>query len=277
MKTFVLIKSFQNLWSENFKECVSQLIFNETIFYNKTLSFAKSKEQFNVNFQPSDDAYYPGYARIPSHHLFPVTQMCKPNYVVVSHNARLLPYNIPLPFGSFLHIKNNYVLHPYYKEGICDSKHLRYLDYRFSLKNLINDALSCINVPYVWGGRTIHSDLLHIDNNCGVDCSGFINLLFRAQGFLTPRDSHQQFLRCLPYKNFDHLPIGGLIFLTNQEKKIVHVILKLSNQEIIDAEKSEGKVRILVKNQTFSVHKNTIDIKGSLYQMFLGTMKKQVI
>lgn len=272
MKTFILIKSFQNLWSENFQNRVSQLIFNETIFYNKTLNFAKSKEQFTVNFQPFRDTYYPGYARIPSNHLFSIKYMHKPNYVVISHNARLLPYDIPLPFGSFLHIKNNYVLHPYYKEGICNSKHLRYLDYKFSLKNLINDALSCINVPYVWGGRTIHADLLHKNNSCGVDCSGFINLLFRAQGFLTPRDSHQQFLRCLVYKNFDHLPIGGLIFLTNQNKKIDHVMLKLSNQKIIDAAKSEGKVRILVKNKTFSVHKNIIDIKGTKYNMFLGTM-----
>lgn len=276
MKKFMLITSFQNMWKEDFKECVSQVIFNETIFYNKTLNFIKSKEQFNISKKPFKKLYYSGYANIPSGYLAPITHIYKPNYVVVSQNAKLLPYNIPLPFGSFLYIKNNkFVLHPYYKESICEVKHLRRLSYNFSLEKLISDALSFINVPYLWGGRTVHSELIK-NNNCGVDCSGFINLLFRAQGILIPRDSSQQFKTCLPYKNFESLPSGGLIFLTNQDKKINHVMLKINDEIIIDAAEKEKKVRVLVKNQTFCIERNILEIKGSKFNAFFGLMKKSI-
>ncbi len=273
MKKFILLKSFQNMWAKNFQECVSQIIFNETILYDKTLNYIKSREQFSIDSKSLNNLYYSGYANIPCDYLIPITHTDKSNYVIISHNAKLLPYNIPLPFGSFLCIKhNNSVIHPYYKKSTCDIKHLRRLSYKFSLEKLVNDAISFINMPYVWGGRTIHLDLLKY-NYCGVDCSGFINLLFRAQGILIPRDSDQQFLRCLPYDNFNNLPSGGLIFLTNQNKKIDHVMLKLNDKQIIDASKEEGKVRILNKDETFFTKNNILEIKGKEFHALFGKIK----
>ncbi|NOT52405.1 MAG: C40 family peptidase [Chitinophagaceae bacterium] len=91
-------------------------------------------------------------------------------------------------------------------------------------------ALPWLNAPYLWGGRT----------PLGVDCSGFVQVIFKLMGIDLPRDAWQQAQEGKTVKKFkDALP-GDLAFFDNKED-IVHVGILLGNDQIIH---SSGKVKI---------------------------------
>lgn len=87
-----------------------------------------------------------------------------------------------------------------------------------------------LNAPYMWGGRT----------PLGVDCSGFVQVVYKLMGFDLPRDAWQQAQEGKPVKKFaGHLP-GDLAFFDNKED-IVHVGILLGDDQMIHA---SGKVKI---------------------------------
>src|SRR5690606_10147349 len=51
-----------------------------------------------------------------------------------------------------------------------------------SSEKLIDTALLFLNVPYLWSGRSFF----------GIDCSGFVQLVYKVHAFKLPRDAYQQ-------------------------------------------------------------------------------------
>lgn len=96
---------------------------------------------------------------------------------------------------------------------------------------LQNIARKYINAPYQWGGRSPF----------GLDCSGFVQMVFKICGYPLHRDARQQ---ALQGKSLDgNSPAGGdLVFFRNMGKsEISHVGILLAPDKVIHA---HGRVRI---------------------------------
>jgi hypothetical protein len=108
---------------------------------------------------------------------------------------------------------------------------------RFVPALMIEFAQKLLDVPYLWGGRSIF----------GIDCSGFVQLCARAAGKLLPRDASEQIKVGDLVYFLPEIQPGDLAFFGNEDGKIVHVGMMLDNERIIHA---SGQVRIDYLDQT---------------------------
>lgn len=97
--------------------------------------------------------------------------------------------------------------------------------------SLAETALSFLNAPYLWGGKTLF----------GIDCSGFTQTVFAAHNTWLPRDASQQAEQGTSLPDLRHAQPGDLAFFQNNEGRVIHVGILLENQRIIHA---SGCVRI---------------------------------
>lgn len=95
-------------------------------------------------------------------------------------------------------------------------------------------ARSLIGIPYSWGGRSPRA----------VDCSGLVNLCYRAAGVGIPRDAHEQSLRASPIPCARAQP-GDLVFLGDptDPQTITHVMLVAGDGRVIEGPGTGSRVR----------------------------------
>lgn len=98
-------------------------------------------------------------------------------------------------------------------------------------ESIVLTAQELLNIPYLWGGRSFF----------GVDCSGFVHLVYKINGIKMPRDSYQQAEIGTPLTFLEESQPGDLAFFENKDGRIIHVGIMMENQKIIHA---SGKVRI---------------------------------
>ncbi|MBI4227608.1 MAG: C40 family peptidase [Candidatus Omnitrophica bacterium] len=100
---------------------------------------------------------------------------------------------------------------------------------------IVREARLLLGDAYYWGGRAAHDPAAPAPPHRAVDCSGLVNLCYRAVGLIIPRDAHEQFLRAraLP---LEHAQPGDLIFLADPDHadRITHVMLYAGNGRIIE-------------------------------------------
>lgn len=92
-------------------------------------------------------------------------------------------------------------------------------------------AMQYINTPYLWGGRSVF----------GIDCSGFVQQVFRFLNIVLPRDAYQQVEKGEVVGFLAEAYKADLAFFDNEEGRIVHVGILLGPDSIIHA---AGKVRV---------------------------------
>lgn len=98
-------------------------------------------------------------------------------------------------------------------------------------EGITDTALKFINSPYIWGGRI----------PSGIDCSGFVQLVYKIHNISIPRDSRQQAEAGAGISFIDEAMPGDLVFFDDDRGRISHVGMILSQGLVIHA---SGRVRI---------------------------------
>jgi len=96
---------------------------------------------------------------------------------------------------------------------------------------ILKIAFMYLNTPYLWGGKTPF----------GIDCSGFVQMVYKLCGYSILRDASQQATQGEVLTFIEEAEAGDLAFFDNENGEITHVGILMSNNYIIHA---HGKVRV---------------------------------
>jgi cell wall-associated NlpC family hydrolase len=109
---------------------------------------------------------------------------------------------------------------------------------------VLSAAKLFLGEPYHWGGRSGHLEG-NVESPSGVDCSGLVNVTYRAAGVDVPRDAHEQYMKSQPLSSPADLKPGDLIFLswTKEPAKITHVMIYAGGDDVIEAVQEQNTVR----------------------------------
>lgn len=123
------------------------------------------------------------------------------------------------------YISSDFVTVAYkYKEAVESSNYGDGVSQRRT--NMIDYAMKYLGTPYVWGGNSLSR---------GVDCSGFVQQVFKAYGYNTPRVSREM-ARTYSTISRSEAKAGDLVFYHNLKTGVVdHVAIYIGNGKIIHA------------------------------------------
>ncbi|MBP9127503.1 MAG: C40 family peptidase [Elusimicrobia bacterium] len=96
---------------------------------------------------------------------------------------------------------------------------------------------------YYWGGRSGHRKKGVVPS--GVDCSGLVNVSFRAVGVNAPRDAFEQHRLARPVEKGADLFPGDLVFLAKKSApdQVVHVMIFEKMETLLEASHDADRVR----------------------------------
>jgi gamma-D-glutamyl-L-lysine dipeptidyl-peptidase len=104
-------------------------------------------------------------------------------------------------------------------------------DKGFTKANLEYVYQKYLDTPYLWGGKSVF----------GIDCSGFVQQVFKMFGIKLLRDAYLQAEQGVLVPDLAQTKLGDLAFFKNENGRIVHVGILLENRQIVHA---SGNVRI---------------------------------
>lgn len=171
---------------------------------------------------------------------------CEPEFfqkwVSLPRVAFLEPYEengqVSIPLGAELPlIQRGRVLLPDDREQQVPEKTYRPLRWlkQPQRQTVVRMAKRFLGVPYLWGGKSMK----------GIDCSGLVQVAYRAAGIYVSRDANQQFLagRLVATRHYcGEVTPGDLIFFAGPVGSITHIGISLGDAKYIHASGESGVV-----------------------------------
>ncbi|MEO1049408.1 MAG: C40 family peptidase [Bacteroidota bacterium] len=136
---------------------------------------------------------------------------------------------INVVIGSVLPISTNEIFKM--EEHLAYNGESKSLSQKRDFEFLKEVALNYQGAPYLWGGKTPF----------GIDCSGFTQQVFKICGYKLQRDAWQQAQQGTTVQALSDAVEGDIAFFNNDDGKVIHTGILLTDQKIIHA---SGCVRI---------------------------------
>jgi len=206
-------------------EMVSQLLFGEHFsVLENTKGWVKIKIQFDDYEGWIDEKQFQSISETEFQKLSETPTVLSSDLIeYVSGKDNLL---FPIPLGSSLSFLNISEINTseFSFEG------LKTFDKK-PKSDILKTAFMYLNTPYLWGGKTPF----------GIDCSGFVQMVYKLCGYSLLRDAYQQATQGEVLSFIEEAETGDLAFFDNEEGKITHVGILMNDNYIIHA---HGNVRI---------------------------------
>jgi hypothetical protein len=236
----------------------TQALFNEHVIVLEDLNDGwlkvKLPEQYGYNTCKQCYENIIGY--IKKEQTLPINKQPKQNVIVAKSWASIIIDNsekLTIPMGTKLYGRPKNQTH--YQVDLPDGRHgtVSRIDVyhmninpetEATLRNMVTSrAKQLIGGPYCWGGRSPHSQE-YTDFAPSCDCSGLINLSYRAAGLEIARNAHPQWLRSTKINKGADLKPGDLIFFARPTHKnhVHHVLMYLGDNLILESCVSRGIV-----------------------------------
>jgi hypothetical protein len=214
--------AYMRLLADHRAEMTNQLLFGESV-----VVYSQDKEGW-LHVQSIDDNYK-GYCRL--NQFLVVGEPVEELYEYAGDWVNEIQFNhskMMVPFGSNLSL-----LHAQLPG--CDISFSGNLycaaDAVMSPRGLKKIADVFLNSAYLWGGKSVF----------GIDCSGFVQSVFKLFKIALPRDANMQVSEGEGVGFLAEAICGDLAFFDDENGNIIHVGILLNDAEIIHA---SGNVRI---------------------------------
>lgn len=99
----------------------------------------------------------------------------------------------------------------------------RYIESLSGRESPVDTSLRFLSTPYLWGGKNVF----------GMDCSGFMQVVFRMHGVQIARDASMQAGEGIAVDGLSQAVGGDLMFFGNEQGRITHVGMYMGNGKII--------------------------------------------
>jgi hypothetical protein len=210
-------------------EQATQLLFGD---HYEVTSYAPNNRwcKIKINFDQ-----YEGWIDIKQHHSITADYfryLNKAEFKITTDVTSSLLYNkspLVILMGSMIPISSSELFKM--EEQFAFNGEAKNLGLKREIEFLRSIALKYLNAPYLWGGK----------NPFGIDCSGFVQMVFKICGYHLFRDCEQQASQGKFIETIDEIRPGDLVFFRNGEERINHVGILLEDDKIIHA---SGRVRV---------------------------------
>ncbi len=210
-------------------EQTSQLLFGD---HYEVLEFSKDGKWLRIKIFLDS---YEGWIHGKQHHQISkeyFDQINHANFKITMDLSSGILYKknaLTILLGSIVPISNSELFKM--EEQFAFNGEAKSLGQKREFEFLRSIAMKYLHTPYQWGGKSPF----------GIDCSGFVQMVYKICGFMIPRDAWQQARHGMEIPRIDASAPGDLVFFSNERGDVVHVGILLEEEKIIHA---SGQVRI---------------------------------
>ena len=208
-------------------ELVTQLFFGE---HYEVLSVSKDKKWLKIRIHFDQ---YEGWIDAKQHHTISKEHfdyINRADFKITTDITTSILYNknpLTIVMGSIIPISGSELFKM--EEQFAFNGESKSVGQKRDAEYLKITAQKYLNAPYQWGGKSPF----------GIDCSGFVQMVFKINGYKLLRDASQQAKQGKAISK--DVEAGDLAFFKGKDEKITHVGMILAPDKIIHA---SGKVRI---------------------------------